>query len=146
MISRGLEIYKRAYEWRHSLLTCSGDLGPQFAGFPKGACGDAAMTLGAYLTRCGLGEFDYVLGTRIEHASDESSSHAWIEQDGLVVDITADQYPEVTWPVIVSSYSEWHLRLSGTPQHKARLDVFGEFVKEELDRIYKVILENVPVT
>ena len=49
--------------------------------FPKGCCGDTSQTLATYLyAEVGL-VCDYVLG-----------SHAWLEINGTVIDITADQF------------------------------------------------------
>jgi hypothetical protein len=37
-----------------------------------------------------------------------SSSHAWLERAGWVLDITADQFVDVVEPVILSRDSAWH--------------------------------------
>lgn len=77
-------------------------------GFPAGACGDAAQLLGAYLTDSGVHGFVYVCGSRGSKDDGTWTSHAWIERASLVVDITADQFPDAPTPVIVSDDSEWH--------------------------------------
>lgn len=63
--------------------------------FPHGSCGDASLLLGEFLTDRGFGKFHYVLGEL------NQASHAWLQKDGLVVDITADQFPGNLDPVIV---------------------------------------------
>jgi hypothetical protein len=61
-------------------------LSPGFRRFPWGACGDASVLLGKFLKDQGLGDFTLVVG----HAAD--IQHAWLEQDNVMVDITADQF------------------------------------------------------
>ncbi|HEX6367580.1 MAG TPA: hypothetical protein VF006_01530 [Longimicrobium sp.] len=81
--------------------------------FPLGSCGDVTDLLGTYLGEKGAGEFDYILGEkRRPEKRGGYLSHAWLERDGLIVDITADQFPEVSEPVIVTSASPWHRSFS----------------------------------
>jgi hypothetical protein len=54
--------------------------------FPWGACGDASVLLGKFLKDQGLGDFTLVIGRSADN------QHAWLEQDNVVVDITADQF------------------------------------------------------
>ena len=55
--------------------------------FPAGNCGHTSYMLGAYLHECGLGDFNYICGWKGEQ------SHAWLEKNGVIVDITSDQFP-----------------------------------------------------
>jgi len=73
-----------------------------FQSFPRGACGDAADILGRFLNERGEGPFEYVSGWR------GKQSHAWLEGHGLIVDITADQFPDVSDPAIVTTDMSWH--------------------------------------
>lgn len=66
----------------------------------------ASMLLGEYLRNASLGDFQTRTGRR--DVGDYSQSHAWLEQDGLLVDITADQFDEIDEPVIVTTDSPWH--------------------------------------
>jgi hypothetical protein len=73
-----------------------------FAEFPKGSCGDASEMLGQVLRDAGLGLW-YFHNTWFQ-----DQSHGWIEQDGLIVDITADQFDTVDETVIVTRDRSWH--------------------------------------
>jgi hypothetical protein len=64
--------------------------------------------LGQYLVDSGLGEWTYCSGV----LPDSGNTHAWLEQDGVLVDITADQFSDVDSPVIVTVDSKWHGRLA----------------------------------
>lgn len=73
-----------------------------FKRFPVGSCGDASELLGEYLSDCGLGEWTYRFGMR------GAASHGWIEQDGVIVDVTGDQFGDGQPAVVVARASAWH--------------------------------------
>ncbi|HUN33269.1 MAG TPA: hypothetical protein VMU95_14755 [Trebonia sp.] len=82
-----------------------GGLGlPILARFPKGSCGAASQLLGQYLTDSGLGHWWYCQGLQC----DSLAAHGWLEQDGLTLDITADQFPEIAEPVLLTTTPAWH--------------------------------------
>lgn len=76
--------------------------------FPRGSCGDASHLLGALLADCGHRGFVYISGERGSIADRTLTSHAWLSRGGLVVDITADQFPDAPSAVIVAERSAWH--------------------------------------
>lgn len=84
-----------------------GGLGLNLERFPCGCCGNVSPILGTYLTENGCGRFELIEGTRGVHEHD-FRSHAWLSQGRLIVDITADQCPEVGERVIVTTESPWH--------------------------------------
>ena len=114
------------------------DRGVSLADFPQGSCSDAADLLGTYLRERRLGEFEYVSGER--QYRDEPSrrrSHAWLEQRGLIIDITADQFEEVDDPVIVTRDSSWHRSWTQTHRRVADFRVAGSLDVGALERVYK---------
>lgn len=97
------ELERAAREFRAALLRCNArDLPIGLSAFPLGACGDASLLLGEHFRRLGYGAFTYVCGKRGQQ------THAWIERSGVVIDITADQFPEVNTPVLVTKAPAWH--------------------------------------
>lgn len=73
---------------------------PYFSTFPRGWCGCISRVLGAWLVdRYPNVDFFYVCGYR-------NSSHAWIEYNRIILDITADQFPDCDEKIIVMPYSE----------------------------------------
>lgn len=78
-----------------------------WSGFPRGACGDTALVLGQVLDDEGVEGFKYVCGNKYE-SDGRPSSHAWLQSGEWIVDITADQFPDVHESVIVTNKSEWH--------------------------------------
>ena len=92
------------------------------ADFPRGSCGDVSELLGQYLSDSGLGAWSYPNGTQ----SDPFFTHAWVERDGLIVDITADQFPDTSEPVLLTTDRTWHdARFPSGPSSKAaNLDWF----------------------
>jgi hypothetical protein len=65
---------------------------------------DASELLGQYLSDSGLGTWSYRRGAQ----SDPFLTPAWVERDGLIVDITADQFPDRSEPVLVTVGRTWH--------------------------------------
>lgn len=84
------------------------ELGVTMENFPKGACGDTVLLLGAYLTDCGFPYFSYICGERGSQFDSSWTSHAWLAYYDLIVDITAVQFVDMSHPVIVTRYSKWH--------------------------------------
>lgn len=77
---------------------------PYFPPFPHGWCGCVSRVLGAWLTNSFPGnEFFYICGN-------QSGSHAWIEYNGIILDITADQFDDSNDAIIVklSKESKFH--------------------------------------
>ncbi|WP_322978803.1 hypothetical protein [Pseudomonas sp. C11] len=76
--------------------------------FPIGACGDTAFLLGAYLNDLGIEGFHYVCGTKGSHANNTWLTHAWLQKGDLVIDITADQFTDITTAIVIAERSTWH--------------------------------------
>ena len=97
-----------------------------FSSFPRGACGDTALVLGTYFEEdCGLKGFEYVSGDRGSKAEDTWSSHAWLEREGLVVDITADQFADAPSAVIVELASPWHANFRNVERSNANVHAWS---------------------
>lgn len=73
-----------------------------FGDFPLGACGNACCILAQWLQSKGLAEVRYICGERA------GSSHAWLEVDDCIVDITADQFSDGPGPIFVGSDRSFH--------------------------------------
>lgn len=77
--------------------------------FPTGCCGDTAELLAAYLSDEGFPGFFYAEGKN--GGRDSALGHAWLELDGLIVDVTADQFNSRGYQlpkVVVSKHSSFH--------------------------------------
>ena len=71
-----------------------------FSPFPRGWCGCVSRVLGAWLSEKYPNEkFYYVCGRR-------NGTHAWIEYDEIILDITADQFEDCNEEIIVKPYVE----------------------------------------
>jgi hypothetical protein len=74
--------------------------------FPKGWCQDTSRVLGNLLQ--GLGEVGFKLVTG-ERPANSGRTHVWLERDGVIVDITADQFTgEISERVMVTTDRSWH--------------------------------------
>lgn len=122
-----------ATQFRVAITECP-DLGlVSLERFPLGACGDTSVLLGQYLYDSGLGVWMYV------SAWENGSTHAWIEKNGVRVDVTADQFDGVDQPVIIASGGGWHDRFTVDPaaSHGALIDVREDYARGELRRAYR---------
>jgi hypothetical protein len=116
-------------------------LGIAMQGFPKGSCGAAGPLLGTYLAEQGLGRFTYVLGRRDSDGINGHHYHAWLEADGIIVDITADQFPEIDQKVIVTTQSDWHATFEREEaKDPADYRIYEECPIAKLGETYRAIL------
>ena len=133
-------LLRLAKEIRTALLACEKkDLFITLQDFPNGACGDASYILAKYLEENRCGQFDYVAGKRWP----KFYSHAWLEQNGVIVDITADQFEGVNSEVIVTSDRSWHLQFEEDDRHVADFERFDENTVSNFRASYKQVLNKI---
>ncbi|WP_434599602.1 hypothetical protein [Streptomyces sp. A5-4] len=106
-----------------------------FKSFPAGTCWPTTVLLADYFAQCGLGRWDQYRGARTDR-----QTHAWLERDGVLVDITADQFPGRD-PVIVTRDRSWHHTVFPSAQgpEAVRLADIGNEPGEEARALYAVI-------
>ena len=82
--------------------------------------------------------------------NDTHSSHAWIIMDDWIIDITADQFDEITEKVIVTKNSKFHdlfnrdifgNKIVKKPYNQILAD--GNWINAELFRAYSLICETI---
>ncbi len=132
-----------ATNFRNAIEKISTSLGVSFESFPRGSCGDASPLLGTYLIEQGLGEFKYILGNYGSEEEGDFSSHAWLQSNHLIVDITADQFSDIDNSVIVSEISDWHVSLNGEEQNVGDYRIYDSRTAGELGGLYKLIVNEI---
>jgi hypothetical protein len=137
---RAEHIASLAASFRRAIERCNRlHLPYSFKKFPLGSCGDSTPLSGTFLKQHGLGSFMHIQGIRHGH------THAWLEADGLIVDISADQFPEIADQVIVASQSQWHAtfqRVESRP-HEADYRIYDENAVAGLRAAYCAILAEI---
>jgi hypothetical protein len=98
------------------------------------------LLLATFLKECGFGPFRYIRGRRGEGA--EAYTHAWLEQPGILVDLTADQFSDMTRSVIVASSSAWHDTFEREDAHEADFQMYDAVTVSELERAYRAIINT----
>ena len=88
--------------FHNATLASFEQLGIQFENYPAGSCGAASELLAEYLHSKGFGIFSYV------SVGNNGSSHAWLEQDGLIIDITAGQFEGSSEAFRVTKETGWY--------------------------------------
>jgi hypothetical protein len=115
-----------------------------FQKFPRGACGDASLLLSEFLRRRGFNEIDYVLGWA-RRGPLPHGSHAWLELEGTIVDITADQFrARPAPPVLITKNREWHAHFTEEDRHPARIDAYDPAARARLLMLYADVIEQLP--
>jgi len=110
--------------------------------FPRGACGDASLLLGAYFNDKRVLGFGYVCGERGCKHDNTWTSHAWLQRGTCVVDITAGQFQDAPQPVIVADPSLWHAGFETEPPQDADFRFWSGYGAEILRPMYARILAN----
>lgn len=109
-----------------------------FHDFPLGTCGDISDILANYLQSRGIEEIEYVCGI-----FPDGKTHAWLEVFGYIVDITADQFPDVSQSVIVTTVSPWHEQLTVKKRRKAGFIVRSDQpITGHLKRVYNAAFDE----
>jgi hypothetical protein len=76
--------------------------------FPMGSCGDASDLLGEYLREHDYGDWIYM------HGQKGDQTHAWIEQDDVIIDITVRQFG-TDMPMVTNNH-EWYQQFEPEPE------------------------------
>lgn len=126
-----------AGNFRSAILKCDKHTLPAtLQNFPKGSCGDASLLLGEYFFIQGLGRFTYKTGIWADR------SHAWIERNGIIVDITADQFDTHPGPVIVTKDTSWHSKfICDLKEQTCDISIYDDKTKNTLFNALSVIME-----
>lgn len=137
------QIRQRAQAFRRALERVA----PQSAAsalqqFPHGSCGDVSELLGTYLRERNFGDFDYVWAQKYRTGDGGGyMSHAWLQQGDLIIDITADQFPEMSEPVIVGVETAWHRSFERWGRRTADFRTSGSFELLDLAAAYRQAAE-----
>ena len=107
-----------------------------FSHFPRGCCGDASDLLSKYLMRNGIKTL-YVSGT------DGRQTHAWLEYYDYIIDITADQFPDISEKIFITNNNQWHSRFKRQTKNYSDFELMNEEYRDRLRKIYNNIILRV---
>lgn len=127
---------KLATRFRGAIEACRTRLPIGLQNFPIGACRDASLLLGQHLKQSGVGSPTYVSGTK------EGRTHAWLEMDGIIIDITADQFGDAAKPVIVTTDATWHSQFEVQSRSSEGLDEYDDFNSADLMSAYDEVAKR----
>ncbi|HBN08982.1 MAG TPA: hypothetical protein DD435_10160 [Cyanobacteria bacterium UBA8530] len=92
-----------AEQFRAAIVRCPKEMLPvALQRFPRGACGTSCDLLGQYLIDSEHSSVEYICGHR------GIQSHAWLLVEGLIIDITANQFQEIGSEIIIKKGSRFH--------------------------------------
>ncbi|MBC2726029.1 MAG: transglutaminase domain-containing protein [Desulfosporosinus sp.] len=107
-----------------------------FLRFPHGCCGDTSNLLSRFLRDNGIST-EYVSGFR------GNQSHAWLEYDNLIIDITAYQFPEIKEEVLVTRDKSWHDKFKRQERSDGDFERFESYNRNRLSSMYANILRKI---
>lgn len=141
--NRSKTLFDLASRFRAALEKCDKNrLSDCFADFPSGSCGDASLLLSVYFAENGISDVFYVSGEL--SANGERETHAWLECGDYIIDITADQYPEIQSPVIVTSDHTWYHRFAKIDRDAGGLETYDGYTRAMLKRDYAQVVKCFP--
>lgn len=136
-----LQLFEMATNFRRAIESIPPKVRPiGMQRFPNGACGDTALLFGTFLVDHSIPGFKYICGERGSKIDNTWTSHAWLQHDDLVVDLTADQFPDASAGVIVSSPSPWHMQFSTEPGRESDFREWSGYGAELLHPMYSRVL------
>lgn len=107
-----------------------------FNGFPVGCCGDASDLLAKYLLSKNI-------KTTYRHGWFEDKSHGWLAYNDYIIDITADQFEEISAPVIITKDNIWHSKFKNDQLEE---NIFKDFDLNDagrLEDLYVRVIEKI---
>lgn len=107
-----------------------------FESFPRGCCGDTSHLFAKYLASKGIESY-YVWGLK------GNQSHAWLEVDDIIIDLTADQFVEVSEEVIVTTNRKWHSQFNVQDKYLSDFENFNDYNATRLTKIYSNISNRI---
>lgn len=91
---RKVELETLVFNFRKAIETAkdNDEPGEFFRKFPMGQCGNTSDILAQYLIDNEIGPITYVNGTYYGDDLEDRWAHTWLVVNGLVIDITGDQF------------------------------------------------------
>ena len=148
---RKAKIETLAFNFRKAIEAAkdNGEPGDFFRNFPVGQCGNTSDLLAQYLIDNGIGPITYVNGTYYGEDWDDKWAHTWLVVNGLVIDITGDQFKYHKEPLaydvpayigpMTDFYRLFEIGPTGKCEHLGLEEHWSHYHK--LKRWYEVILK-----
>ena len=129
------KIRKIAAEIRELIIKLSPEeRPPALQDFPHGACGLTCLFLSKHLAENDLYSFDYVCGER------NGLSHAWLRKDGIIIDITGDQFSDFGQGIFVGQKSNFHKEFKIIFEHSADVKIYDQGTRNDVEYFYRKII------
>jgi len=114
-----------------------------FCSFPKQCCGDTANLLWKYLQLEHNGKYNDFLQVKSGVKSKDNQSHAWVEfRKRIIIDITADQFPDIDERVIITSDKKYYEVFKNQMENEPDFYKFRKEIRDELSDIFTQICNS----
>ncbi|MEK7763332.1 MAG: hypothetical protein AAB433_17285 [Nitrospirota bacterium] len=111
--------------------------------FPEGCCSWATWMIGHFLK---FEMYQSVEEINAERASQNGTiPHAWLSADGIIIDITSDEFEDSEARVIVSRNSDWHKTWSIVQTVEIqRIDIYDRIgIGPRASDIYELLVTSI---
>lgn len=108
----------------------------QFQEFPLGTCGDISDILAEHLYSNGFNSIDYVCGFY------NGRSHAWLEINGYAIDVTANQFHDISAHFLYQQPELWHYKFEEQTRRKAGYKTFRGPAIQDIELLHDEIIER----
>jgi len=132
------QIFYQCEKFRSAIEVNKEKLGIEwFSRFPRGCCGDTSLILAKYLDEKRFGVAYYVPGML------GPQSHGWLELDGWIIDITADQFDSIEDKILVVQKSYLHEKFKYVKKYSYNELLTGHnYADASLLRAYTIISQT----
>jgi hypothetical protein len=104
--------------------------------FPCGSCCETGSLLAQYLYDKNYGDFLLVIGSK------NGISHAWLEKDDLIIDITIGQFEQFKdIKIYIGPETDWYREFCPEEKYVAKLENW-EFTTNDLRKFYSILVES----
>jgi hypothetical protein len=110
-----------------------------FLNFPRGCCGDTSHLFAKFLSKRGIST-KYVWGI-----NSNDFSHAWLEYDDIIIDLTADQFQEINEEVVITRNRKWYEQFVIQGKYISDFEKFNDYNARRLGAIYKNIIKRLGI-
>ncbi|MEW9699069.1 transglutaminase domain-containing protein [Paenibacillus sp. SI8] len=107
-----------------------------FENFPRGCCGDTSDLFAKYLLTLGI-QTEYVWGI-----NSKRQSHGWLEYEDYIMDLTADQFHEISERVLITREGIWYQQFKGQRRSIHDFEKFSDFNSLRLGKIYGNVIKR----
>ena len=117
----------------------------RMSGFPRGCCDDATDLFAHYLWKTYEIQSVRVDGSYYDDNPENNIWHTWLEVEGVIIDLTADQFPEYK-NIYIGKQDKFHAMFEVERQEYIGYMSLGDGCWDRMNMCYEAIMRNSAIT